>query len=47
MIAAGVPEREVARIMRHASIETIRRFYAPGNVQQSAGILRQRQAGKQ
>lgn len=40
LIAAGVPEREVSRVLRHASIETTRRHYAPGTVQQSAGIIR-------
>ena len=41
LISAGVPEREVSRVLRHASIETTRRHYAPGTVQESAGIIRQ------
>lgn len=41
LIAAGVPEREVAAIMRHASVETTRRHYAPGNVQRSANVIRE------
>jgi integrase len=40
LIAAGVPEREVSRVMRHASVETTRRHYAPGTVQAAAGIIR-------
>lgn len=40
LIAAGVPEREVSRVLRHASIETTRRHYAPGTVQESAGIIK-------
>jgi integrase len=41
LVAAGVPEREVARVLRHASVETTRKHYAPGTVQQSARVLRQ------
>jgi len=40
LIAAGVPEREVSRVLRHASVETTRKHYAPGTVQESAGIIR-------
>ena len=40
LIGAGVPEREVSRVLRHASIDTTRRYYAPGNVQKSAKIIR-------
>jgi integrase len=40
LISAGVPEREVSRVVRHASVETTRRHYAPGTVQESAGIIR-------
>jgi len=39
---AGVPEREVAQVMRHASTETTRRHYAPGNVQKTAASIRDR-----
>jgi integrase len=39
---AGVPEREVSRVMRHADPQTTRRHYAPGTVQKAAGILRER-----
>lgn len=41
LIAAGVPEREVAAIMRHASVETTRRHYSPGNVQRFASVIRE------
>ena len=41
LIAAGVPEREVAAIMRHASVETTRRHYVPSNVQRSANVIRE------
>ncbi len=37
---AGVPEREVAKVLRHADVETTRKYYAPGTVQESAGIIR-------
>lgn len=42
LVAAGVPEREVALVLRHASVETTRKHYAPGTVQESAGIIRKR-----
>ncbi len=42
LVAAGVPELEVAAVMRHASVETTRRHYAPGNVQRSAGVIREK-----
>lgn len=42
LVAAGVPEREVSRVLRHSNVETTRRYYAPGNVQESAGIIRKR-----
>jgi integrase len=42
LITAGVPEREVSRVLRHASTETTRRHYTPGTVQGSAGIIRTR-----
>lgn len=38
--AAGVPERTISRIMRHASVETTRRYYATGNVQREAASLK-------
>jgi len=41
---AGCPEREVSRVMRHASAQTTRRHYAPGNVQKAAGVLREKLA---
>src|SRR4051794_14396621 len=44
LVATGIPEREVARVLRHASVETTRKHYAPGNVQESAGIIRRRLA---
>ena len=40
LIAAGVPEREASHILRHASTETIRRYYAPGDVQSAAKTIR-------
>jgi integrase len=42
LVDAGVPEREVAVIMRHASVETTRRHYVPTNVQRSANIIREK-----
>jgi integrase len=42
LVAAGVPEREVARVLRHADVSTTRKHYAPGTVQDSAAILRKR-----
>lgn len=44
LLDAGVPEREVQAVMRHASFETTRRHYAPGNVQKSAAVLHERLA---
>ena len=40
LIDAGVPEREVSRVLRHQKTDTTRRYYAPGNVQKSAGKIR-------
>ena len=40
LVAAGVPEREVARVLRHASVETTRKHYAPGNVEKSGRTIR-------
>ena len=40
LASAGVPEREIAKVLRHADVETTRKFYAPGTVQDSAGIIR-------
>jgi integrase len=37
---AGVPWEVVQAVMRHADLETTRRYYAPGHVQKSAAILR-------
>jgi integrase len=42
LVGAGVPEREVARVLRHASVETTRKHYAPGTVQDSARIIRRK-----
>ncbi len=41
---AGVPPLVICRVLRHASWETTRKHYAPGNVQKDAGILRERLA---
>ena len=40
LVAAGVPEREVSRVLGHANVETTRRHCAPGTVQESAGVIR-------
>jgi integrase len=37
---AGVPTLVICRVMRHASWETTRKFYAPGDVQRDAEVLR-------
>lgn len=42
MVDAGVPERELAAVMRHASVETTRRHYAPQKVQRTAGVIREK-----
>ncbi len=42
MASAGVPEREIAKVLRHADVATTRKFYAPGTVQESAGIIREK-----
>ena len=42
LVSAGVPERDVAAVMRHASVETTRRHYAPGSVQRSASVIREK-----
>jgi len=36
---AGVPPLVICRLMRHASWETTRKHYAPGNVQRDAEVL--------
>lgn len=46
LTAAGVSERDLAAVMRHASVETTRRHYAPGDVQRTAGQLRQQLAAR-
>jgi integrase len=43
---AGVPWEHVQAVMRHADMETTRRYYAPGNVQKSAAVLRELLAPK-
>lgn len=40
LVDSGVPERLVQRIMRHQSIETTKRHYVTGNIQQEAKELR-------
>ena len=42
LATAGVPEREISKILLHASVETTRKYYAPWAVQESASIIRQR-----
>ena len=41
LIEAGVPERDVQRVLRHASAETTRRHYSPGTVQRSARVIKE------
>jgi len=38
---AGVPPLVICGVMRHASWETTRKHYAPGDVQKDAGVLRE------
>ena len=45
LLDAGVPPLEISRVLRHASWETTRRHYAPGDVQKAAGVLRQALCG--
>lgn len=40
LLDAGVPPITIARVLRHASWDTTRRHYAPGDVQKDAGVLR-------
>lgn len=40
LLDAGVPPIAIARVLRHASWETTRRHYAPGDVQKDALLLR-------
>lgn len=40
MYDAGLPEREITRIMRHSDPKTTQRYYAEGNFQKSAGVVR-------
>ena len=41
LLEAGVPPVLIARVLRHASWETTRKHYAPGDVQKAAGTLRE------
>ncbi|SFI79374.1 Site-specific recombinase XerD [Planctomicrobium piriforme] len=41
LLDAGVPAEAVTRVLRHASFETTRRHYAPGDVQKIAETIRQ------
>lgn len=41
LLDAGVPPLIITRVLRHASWETTRRHYAPGDVQKDAEILRE------
>lgn len=45
LLDAGVSERDVQAVMRHASFETTRRHYAPGSVQKTAASIRETLAG--
>jgi integrase len=40
LLGAGVPPMTIATVMRHASWQTTRRYYAPGDVQADAAVLR-------
>jgi integrase len=44
MVDAGVPERIIQRIMRHANFETTRKYYSGGTVQREAAILYEKTA---
>jgi integrase len=44
LVLSGIDERDVARVLRHADVQTTRRFYAPGTVQQSAAVIRRKLA---
>ena len=44
LVDAGVSERDLAAVMRHASVETTRKHYAPEQVQRTAGRLREKLA---
>jgi len=46
LIDAGVPERIVQRIMRHATFETTRKYYSGGTVQREAALLHEKTASK-
>lgn len=37
---AGVPPLVICRVMRHSSWETTRKYYAPGDIQRDAEVLR-------
>ena len=41
LLDAGVPPMVITRVMRHASWETTRRHYAPGDIQKDANLLRE------
>ena len=40
LLDKGVPPMTIARVLRHASWETTRRHYAPGDVQKDAQLLK-------
>jgi integrase len=40
LLDAGVPPQVVQMVLRHASFTTTRKYYAPGDVQKAAGMLR-------
>ncbi len=42
LLKAGVPPLTIARVMRHESWETTQKYYAPGEVQNDAQVLRDR-----
>jgi len=42
LLDSGVPPLVICRVLRHASWETTRKHYAPGDVQKDAGVLQER-----
>jgi len=45
LLKADVPPLTIARVMRHESWETTQKYYAPGDVQNDAQVLRDRLGG--
>ena len=47
LLDAGIPPIVITGVLRHASWETTRRHYAPGDVQRDAGVIREKLADAQ